>query len=486
MDLVKYIVYQSRQREDEPAIAFAGGVATYGHLVRAIESTLDRLSALPLTAETVVALDLHNPFRHSVLMLALALQGVPSASITGRSQVEFAGVTPAVLLTDKPDTALAGSAVHVVDDSWFNIDPDRPVDFARLNALPGFSPGDVARVVFSSGTTGRPKAVALTADVLQQSMWHGELTQAGPHAHAFRAINMMGFSTVGSMMALVLTLSRGGLLAYANGADDALRLIRAFRLEILCCAVVQLQGILRAADGKGAPPSLKTVIAAGAKIPRDLLLRARALLCPNVNVMYGSTEAGPVTFGTGAALDAHEGSAGYVLPWVELQTVRESGEPVPPGSDGIVRIRSAEQSYYLVPSPDTDAMFRDGWFYPGDVARLIPDGLLAITGRVGEIINRGGVIVAPDMIEEVLRTLPGIKDVAVFGAPDADGVEEIWAAVVSDQWVDAQAIKAIASVRLPDRTPEHVVQVDTIPRNEMGKVQRNDLRASVLSRRTQP
>jgi acyl-coenzyme A synthetase/AMP-(fatty) acid ligase len=87
------------------------------------------------------------------------------------------------------------------------------------------------------------------------------------------------------------------------------------------------------------------------------------------------------------------------------------------------------------------------------------------------------------MIEGVLRTIPGIKDVAVFGAPDSQGVDEIWAAVISDQWVDPNAIKAVAAVRLPDRKPDHVVQVDAIPRNEMGKIRRAELRETILRAR---
>ncbi len=80
------------------------------------------------------------------------------------------------------------------------------------------------------------------------------------------------------------------------------------------------------------------------------------------------------------------------------------------------------------------------------------------------------------MIEESLLAFPGIKDAAVFGHPNADGLEEIWAAVVSEQWVDANAVKQVIGARLPERTPDRVVQVDSIPRNEMGKIRRNELR----------
>lgn len=484
MDLAKYALFQARQREDEPAIAFAGGVATYGLLARAVESAVVRLGPVEVPPGGFVAISNGNPFRHTVLILALAIMGIPSASITGRAQMEFSGVAPTLYLTDKPEPDLSGSRVQVVDDAWFAIDPDRAVDYDRLLALPGFTDRSaLVRVIFSSGTTGYPKAVAMTLGVLEASVTHGEMTQAGPHQHAFRAINMMGFSTIGSIIAILIVLSRGGVLAFSYDAVDALRLIRAFQIEILSCAVVQLQGVLKAL-GHGTPPSsLKTVIAIGARISPSLLLEARARLCPNLNVMYGSTEAGPISFGTGAALDRYEGSAGHVLPWVSIEVVDDTGQPVPRGSDGIIRLRSAEQSTYLLPSPQTDAMFRDGWFYPGDVGKHHPNGILVITGRASEIINRGGVIVAPEMVEEVVRTIPGIKDVAVFGAPDAQGVDEIWAAVVSDEWVDAQGIMAIAAVRLPDRRPDHVVQVEAIPRNEMGKVRRGELREKLVGGR---
>ncbi|MDR3472444.1 MAG: fatty acid--CoA ligase family protein [Devosia sp.] len=483
MQLAKYVIYQARMREDEPAIAFAGGVATYGLLVKGVAASVEELRRLGLRRGDIVALHVQNPFHHAALILALALTGQVSASIMGRAQVEFSGVTPAVVLTDRADFELPGSRVVPLDDQWFVVDPGAPADYAGLLALPGFAdPGEVVRVVFSSGTTGYPKAVGMTLGALEQSCAHGEMTQAGPHQHAVRALNMMGFSTSASIMALLIALGRGGLLALASQPDEALRLIRAFRIEIAVSAVVQLQGLLKALGGAPPPTSLRTVIAAGARISPELLLEARARLCPNLNVMYGSTEGGPMTFGTGAALERHEGSAGYVLPWVAIETVDTAGQRVPFGQDGVIRVKSAEQCFYLVPTPETDAMFRDGWFYPGDVGRLDADGLLSITGRVNEVINRGGVIVAPDMVEEVLRSIAGVKDVAVFGAPDRAGVEEIWAAIVSDGWVDGAAIRQVAAVRLPDRAPDRIVQVDAIPRNEMGKIRRNQLRDSLTRR----
>ena len=477
MQLAKYAIFQARMRESEPAIAFAGGVATYGLLAKGVEACLVQLQRLDLAPGDVVALLVRNPFHHAALILALALLGRASASITGRAQVEFSGALPAVTLTDVPEFQLPGSRVVAIGDDWFEVDPTRPADYAKLLALPGFEkPDDVVRVSFSSGTTGYPKAVGISLRSLELSSLHGLITQAGPHQHAFRALNMMGLSVAGSITALMIVLGHGGLLVLSSQPEEALRLTRAFQVEIIIAAVVQLQGLLKAVEGQPLPSSLRTVIAGGSRIMPALRLKVRAELCSNLNIMYASTEGGLITFGTAASLERQEGAAGHVLPWVTLQTVDAADRPVTPGTDGIIRLKSAEQSYYLSPTPETDAMFRDGWFYPGDVGRLEADGLLSITGRVNEVINRGGVIVAPEMVEEVLRTIPGVKDVAVFGVPDSQGVEEIWAAIVSDSWVDAPAIRRIAAVRLLDRAPDRVVQVAAIPRTELGKVKRQELR----------
>jgi acyl-CoA synthetase (AMP-forming)/AMP-acid ligase II len=127
-------------------------------------------------------------------------------------------------------------------------------------------------------------------------------------------------------------------------------------------------------------------------------------------------------------------------------------------------------------------MFKDGWFYPGDVGRIFPDGLVVITGRTNEVINRGGVIVAPEVIEEVLRLDPLVRDVAVVGVPNAAGIEEIWAAVVAEGPIDANAIAVRARDKLNEKVPDRILRIDAVPRNENGKVTRNALREQLIAR----
>lgn len=479
MKLVKQILAYARLHESAPAIAHAGGVATYGTLAHMVEAAVVVIETIDLPTGTAVMLDIRNPLQHTALMVALALLGFPSASVGSTFAVEKAGVLPGLLLADRPLT-LAGVRQVTIDDRWFAHDFARPVDYPRLLALPGFaSPDDVVRYVYSSGTTGYPKCIALTERILELRVFHTLMTTVSGHGTA--GLNMLGFSTIAGIMAPLLTLPTGMLLCFAGGNAEALAMVRLFNISMLSVAVVQLDGILRLIADQPPPPSLRLVAVGGSKIPVRLLNEARARLCTNIVMGYGSTEMGSLTSGTAPVIERHEGSAGYIHPWVQLQAVDVDGVEVAPGNDGFLRARSPEMASYAADAGDVIEMFRDGWFYPGDIGRIHADGLLTITGRATEVINRGGVIVAPELIEEVLRLDPSVRDVAVVGAP-VNGIEEIWAAVVSDVPLDVNAIVERAHPKLNEKVPDRILRVDAIPRNENGKVTRNVLRDLLLAR----
>ncbi len=483
MKLVKQILFQARLNEAQPAIAFSGGVATYGMLAKTVEALVPVLETLELAPGSMVMLDLRNPIQHTALMLALGLLGLPSASVSSTFSIEKAGVLPRLFLTDREGVSLPGTEVRITDDRWFAYEPNTPVDYARLLSRPGFArPDDIVRYVYSSGTTGYPKCVALSQACLETRVAHTIMTTVQTPGGA--GLNMLGFSTIAGIMAPMIALPLGMLLCFANGNEEALRMVRLFNVSALSLAVIQLHGFLKLLADQPPPPSLRLVAVGGSTMPVRLLQEARARLCSNIVFGYGSTEMGSMTGGSGVSLERHEGSAGYIRPWVDMQAVDSEGREVQPGSDGILRARSPEMAAYATESADTIEMFRDGWFYPGDVGRIFPDGLVVITGRTNEVINRGGVIVAPEAIEEVLRLDPAVRDVAVIGVPNAAGIEEIWAAVVSDGDVDANAIAVRARDKLNEKVPDRILRIDAVPRNENGKITRNALREQLIARLT--
>jgi acyl-coenzyme A synthetase/AMP-(fatty) acid ligase len=167
------------------------------------------------------------------------------------------------------------------------------------------------------------------------------------------------------------------------------------------------------------------------------------------------------------------------MPGEAIEIIGKDGVPLPPDQEGVVRIRSASISSYFVPTADDAEIFRDGWFYPGDIGRLMPDGLLVITGRVNEVINRGGDKLAPEVIEGALRLMPEIADAAVFAVPNTD---QIWAAVVGRQPLQHEAILNFCKQKLAGMAPDRIFELDRIPRNDMGKIIREEMREAIMKR----
>src|SRR5262249_38512129 len=134
---------------------------------------------------------------------------------------------------------------------------------------------------------------------------------------------------------------------------------------------------------------------------------------------------------------------------------------------------------YFVPTAEDASIFKDGWFYPGDTGQLTADGILVIAGRVDEVINKGGDKAAPEMIEGVLRMLPQISDAAAFAIP---GRDQIWAAIVLKEKMPHEAILKFCKDRLAGMAPDRLIELDKIPRNDMGKIIREDMRKAIMRR----
>ena len=482
MKLIKTIVFQARNRENEPAVAFPGGVATYGALMKSTWSAVEALRTFDLPAGSPVMIDIRNPIHHTAMFFALALLGLPSSSVGTAFAAEKAGFLPALFLTDRPDAGASGIRVVRVDERWFASDPAERPNYARLLALPGFpSPDSVVRYVYSSGTTGFPKCVALTEACIELRFTHLMAARSW-WMEGQTVMNMMGFSTVaGTMQPLRFHLS-GALLCYAGDPAEAVQMIELFRVNGLIASTGHLQAMLKSLGGARPPQSLQLVAVAGAKITASLLNEVRTRLCSTVVINYGSTEVGPISQGIATSTEFDDGFVGYVLPWVTLEIVDEDGGPVQPGKAGVLRVRSPELAYYVDAAGQPAGLLDDDWFYPGDVGHLDIDGSLYVTGRSSEIINRGGVVVAPEAIEEVLRLDKRISDVAVVGVVNAGGVEEIWAAVVSDTLIDPVAIADAARPRLNEKVPDRIIQIGSIPRTDTAKVRRFELREILKSR----
>ncbi|MCZ8148198.1 MAG: fatty acid--CoA ligase family protein, partial [Roseomonas sp.] len=229
-------------------------------------------------------------------------------------------------------------------------------------------------------------------------------------------------------------------------------------------------------------PTLRVLISSGSALHPEERMAIRARLTPNLFEFYSSTEGGGVSVLTPADCDLHPDSVGRPAFRVEVEIVGEDHEPLPPGSVGRLRYRSPASARGYWNADGGDA-FRDGWFYPGDLARLDADGFLYLHGRAKDMIIRGGVNIYPQDIERIIAELPGVRDVAVTGVPSREMGEEVAAFVVADGSVTAEAVAAGCRDRLaPYKVPSIVRFLPELPRNAGGKVLKNAL----LARLEQP
>lgn len=486
MQLVKAIVHQARRSEPDPAVAFAGGIATFGVLMGQTAAAVGALQALGVPKGSFVILDVRNPVNHLALIYALALLGIRSASVSAVFSTQLSGPRPDIFLTDRDDAVETGVRQIRLDSRWFAFEAGQPVDYGRLLALPGFlDREEVFRYVYSSGTTGRPKCVALTVASMEARTAHIMLTLSR-RSSAGAEINLMGFSTTLGIMAPFFTHTVGALLCYPASPAETLQMIRLFNVSSVNGAVVQIQALVSVLGAAPPPSSLKSVGIAAAKVPLPLLKEVRARLCSHVISAYGSTELGALSFGTAADLERGDGATGYLLPWVEMEIVDEERRPVPRGTEGIIRARSDELAFYVDEDGSPSEMLEGGWFYPGDYGRIDPDGLIVVSGRTGEIINRGGVVIAPEFVEEVLSAEPGVDAAAAFGVPTDQGIDDIWAAVVASSQLDLDRLRESLAKKLVERAPSRIFQVDVLPRAESGKLMRNRLREQVIRSLSKP
>ncbi len=179
-------------------------------------------------------------------------------------------------------------------------------------------------------------------------------------------------------------------------------------------------------------PGVRLLLSSGSSLYPEERRRIMRELCPNFFNFYSSSEGGGISLLRPEHPDEASLSVGQVVFGAEVQIIDENHKPVPPGTVGMIRYRggAVANSYYRNPEESAVA-FRDGWYYPGDVGRFDADGFLYLTGRVKDMIIRGGVNIYPAEIEQTLIAHSAVAEAAVVGWPSQERGEEVAAFVVS-------------------------------------------------------
>jgi len=271
-------------------------------------------------------------------------------------------------------------------------------------------------------------------------------------------------------------LFAGKTLIRATGPRNSLQMISVYGAEAVVASSQQLRELVRAQTEASIPcPSLGVIMVSGGLVSRALMLEARAKLCSSIVNQYGSSEAGSTAFAMAEQIEDVEGGTGYVVPGAQVEIVDENDTKLPPETDGIIRVRTDWQAQPFPPGSDSaHSEFRDGWFYPGDRGRIARDGLLILSGRTSEVINAGGLKLAPEVVEEILSGHPTVAAVGAFGLRTPSGIEEICVAIVARAPLSEQHIVEWCAER---NVPiSRVFLVETLPKTPSGKIHRSELK----------
>lgn len=341
-------------------------------------------------------------------------------------------------------------------------------------------PGDAALLLHTSGTTSRPKLVPLTVANLAASAAHIAATLA--LSPADRCLNIMPLFHIHGLMAAVLaTIHAGASVVCTDGvyAGRSFSWLDEFRPTWYTAVPAMHQGILAQAPQHEAEISrtrLRFIRSSSASLPPTVMAELERTFGAPVIEAYGMTEAAhQMASNPLPPLKRKPGSVGLAA-GPEVAIMDERGGLLPAGATGEVVIRGAN----VTPGYDNNdaanaAAFTNGWFRTGDQGWLDPDGYLFLTGRLKELINRGGEKIAPREIDEALLAHPDVRQALAFAVPHAQLGEEV-AAVVElkpGARTGAAQLREWAAGRLPGfKVPRLIRIVEAIPKGPTGKLQR--------------
>lgn len=355
--------------------------------------------------------------------------------------------------------------------------------------LPIVTPDDAAQIQYTSGTTGFPKGAVLShQNLVNNARLFSERKGVGPHS--VWANFMPLFHTAGCAT---------GALGCLQAASKML-LIKRFDAEVFASLIEQqgvttcfavptmLFGLLEALDRKPRDmTSLEVISTGGAPVPPELVRRVRERLGCHLLSAFGQTEHSPMIClnPIGATLEQIVDTAGQPLPWTEV-SIRspERNEVLPIGNVGEICARSyaVMKGYNDNPGATSAAIDIEGWLHTGDLGTMDAQGFVRVTGRVKDMIIRGGENLFPAEIEAVLVEHPEISQVAIVGLPDEKWGETVGAFLLSESIPDVTALKAHCRRYLSaQKTPTTWVQVKEFPLTGSGKVQKFVIRDMFLA-----
>lgn len=464
------------KRPDHPAVIDGERVMTYAQLDRLVDEASVNLEASGIQPGDVVGVALPDTPEYLITLLALARCGAVILAIDGALptiEKQRAATSTRVKAVIAAERALAVEGVALIDAASLS----RPVRTVfRPPALADHHPLMIAQ---SSGTTGAPKSLAWShAQMRKQVQRHRDCLRWTAQDRHLTVVSMRFFWE--RELCFVLFCLGATVFVHRGGSVAALvQRVNTSNITILALTPAHLGPLLKhPSEQFPLFPSVKTMIVGSAPLTHERRLLVRQRLTPNFFEQLGSNEAGLLVLGSPADQDARPDAIGRVVRGVEARVVDSYWQPIPAGQVGLVGFRGEDFPTEYIDDPEATARyFREGWYYPGDLATIDADGYFLFKGRSDDVINSAGVKFYPIELEKVLLTHPAVSEAAVFGWPDPKLGEVAVAFVTSSSDAQTADLEGHCRSRLAGhKIPSWIVFIAHMPKTSSGKILKRRLK----------
>ncbi len=464
------------------AIAKAGGVVvTVNTHLRCVEMEYLIKQSDATTLIIVNGVREKNEYLDIMETLCPELQQSPSGQLTCPRFPKFKNIV------------LLGSESHPGTFSWQEMvaQGDKITDDALKKRQDSVFPDDVVNILYTSGTTGSPKGVMLTHNNILQNA-HALATNLELSSKDRICVPVPFFHCFGCVAGILSNLVSGATLCpvASFSARGVLNTVENLRCTVIHGVATMFMAQLEEMTKKDYDTTtLRTGIIAGSSVSSQLMEQIREKMgIPELNIAYGQTECSPAITVTNRKdpIEKRFNSVGRPLPDVEIKVVGPSGENVSTGISGELCVRgyNVMKGYYKKPKETKAAIDDSGWLYTGDLGVKDEDGYFMITGRIKDVIIRGGENIYPLEIETFLLTHPDIMEVQIVGVPDEKFGEKVHAFVklvpgrtVSEEGLKNYCMNKIAFCKIPS----HFVFTEAFPTTASGKIQKFKLIEQMIS-----
>ena len=497
-DIQTLVRQQGELRPDAPAIETErGAILTYGALrdrVGLIASSIAENVRKPGGGRPRIGLVFHNGSEIAIALLASAIAGEAApfnpASKAAELDAYFRSCRLDALIVPEDYN---GPAVTIAEKSGLRLLRLQPGGgllgiTPSANSLPAPDPDDIALVLMTSGSTGRPKIVPLSHRNVCTSA--GDVSRSMDLGPNDRCLTMWEQHHIGGLVDLLMApIASGGCIIATPGFNaplffELLNKAKPTWYQGVPTTLNELAIHASRHDIAAKPSSLRLVRSVAAALHPKLMGEIEAVFGVPVIQTFGMTEAGPLISSTALPPAIRKpGSVGRSC-GSEIRIVGPVGESLPPGETGEVAIRGANVFRGYEGDPETNArQFRDGWFHTGDTGYLDADGDLFLTGRIKQLINRGGEKINPQEVDDALLTHPAVSEAACFAIAHKTLGEDISAAAVLREAVSPEELRSYLLQRLAAfKVPHQIAIMEALPRNPVGKVDRLALAEAAASR----